>query len=71
MSSCITPTEPGLWRPVAETTEDSAPWSRGLQQEKPPLWEARTPQLESSPHQLQLEKSLSGNEDPAQPKINK
>ena len=28
-------------------------------------------QLESSPHALQLEKSLCGNEDPAQPKINK
>ena len=33
--------------------------------------EAHTWQLESSPHLPQLEKSLSANEDPAQPKISK
>ena len=41
------------------------------QQNKPPKWESRTPQLESSPHFPRLEKSLCGNEDPAQPKTNK
>ena len=30
--------------------------------------EARAPQLGSSPHYPQLEKSLGSNEDPAQPK---
>jgi len=30
-----------------------------------------SPELESSPHLPQLEKSLFSNEDPAQPKINK
>ena len=40
-------------------------------QEKPPKWELHTLQLESSPHVLQVEKSLHSNEDPAQPKINK
>ena len=33
--------------------------------------EKPTPQLESSLHSLQLEKSLCDNEDSAQPKINK
>ena len=32
--------------------------------------EAHVPQLERSPHSLQLEKSLHSNKDPAQPKIN-
>ena len=35
-----------------------------------PQWEIHTPWLESDPHLLQLEKSLSSSEDPAQPKIN-
>ena len=41
-----------------------------LQQEWPPQWEAYVLHLESSPGLQQLEKSLSSNEDPAQPKIN-
>ena len=41
------------------------------QQEKPLQWEACTPQLESSLCLPQLEKNMCGNEDPAQPKINK
>ena len=41
------------------------------QQEKPPQWEAQATQLKSSPCSLQLEKSLSGRGDPAQPKIRK
>ena len=48
-----------------------SPRARALQQEKPLQWEACTPQLESSPRWLQLEKSPWGNEDPVQPKINK
>ena len=39
------------------------------QQEKAPQWEACIPQLDRSPHSPQLEKSLCGNQDPAQPKI--
>ena len=37
--------------------------------EKPVQWEARGPQLESSPRSSQLEKSPLSNQDPAQPKI--
>ena len=44
-------------------------WSQCPQQEKPPQWEARVPQLESSPHSLQLGKALlSSNKDPPQQK---
>ena len=42
----------------------ACPRGRALHQEKPP-------QLESSPHSLQLGKSPHSNKDPAQPKINK
>ena len=48
-----------------------SPRAHPLQQEKPAQWEARAPQLGSSPHLPQLEKSPSSNEEPAQPKINK
>ena len=46
------------------------PRAQAQQQEKPLQWEAYVLQLESSPHSLQLEKSLRSNEDPAQSKIN-
>ena len=36
-----------------------------VQQEKPPEWEVRAPQLESSPYSPQLQESLCSNEDPA------
>ena len=39
------------------------------QQENSLQWEAHTPQLDSSPHWTQLEKSLCSKEDPAQPEI--
>ena len=39
------------------------------QQEKPPWGEVHAPQLVSSSHSRQLEKSPHGNEDPAQPKM--
>ena len=42
-----------LW---AETTEAQVPRALAPQQEKPPKWEAYTPQLESSPCSPQLEK---------------
>ena len=48
----------------------SCPGAR-VSQEKPQKWEAWAPQLESSPHSLQLEKSPCSNEDLAQPNINK
>ena len=40
-----------------------------LQQEKPPQWEALTPQLASSPHSPQL--PMHSNKDTVQPEINK
>ena len=45
------------------------PTACALQQEKSLQWEAQALQLESSPGSPQLEKSLSGSEDPARPKI--
>ena len=45
------------------------PRARVPHQEKPSKWEARAPQLESSPHLPQLEKSPHSNKDPALPKI--
>ena len=48
-----------LLSPRATATEAHAP-----QQEKPPQWEACSPQLERSPHLLQGEKSPRGNKDP-------
>ena len=47
------------------------PRACALQQETPLTEEARAPQLERSPHLLQLEKSPHSNKDPAQPKINR
>ena len=43
--------------PCAATTEAHGPQAHALQQEKPSQWEALTPQLESSPRSLQLEKA--------------
>ena len=40
-----------------------------LPNRRPPQWEARTPQLESSFLSLQLEKLLHSNKDPSQTKI--
>ena len=57
------------WEP--QNTAARTPTARALQREEPPQWEARAPQLERSPHSLQLENSLCDNEDPVQPKLNK
>ena len=43
--------------PAAMTTEPTCPRAYALQQKKPLQWEAHPPQLESSPHSLQLEKA--------------
>ena len=43
--------------PWATTTEASVPRACVPQRERPPQWEAHTPQLERGPHSLQLEKS--------------
>ena len=49
------------WARAPWILEPTCPRACGLQQEKPPQWEARAPQLE---------KSLCSNEDPAEPKTN-
>ena len=41
-----------------------------LQQEKPPQWKARVPQLQRSARLLHLEKARTLHEDPVQPKVN-
>ena len=63
--------EPGscnCWAHVPQLRKPTHPRA-STPQEKPPQWEARAPQLESSPHSPQLEKSLCSNDDSAQPKI--
>ena len=52
----------GLLSPVC-CTAACVPRACALQQEKPPHWEAQAPQLESSPHSVQVEKSLHSKED--------
>ena len=52
-----TTSEPLLQSPGATTTEAQAPRAHTPQQEKPLQWKAYAPQLESSPHSLQLEKA--------------
>ena len=41
--------EPQLLGPCATTTESRVPRAHAPQQEKPPLWEARTPQQRVAP----------------------
>ena len=65
--------EPGshsYWAQVLHLLKPAHPRARALQQEKLPRWDAWAPQLESSPHSWQPEKSPHSKEDPAQPKIN-
>ena len=50
--------EPGscnYWAHVLQLLKPEHPEDYALQQEKPPQWEARSPQLESGPHSLQLQ----------------
>ena len=64
--------EPALWSSgaISATLQELA-CSRAcvLQWEKPLQGEARALQLDSSPHSMELEKSIRSNEDPAQTKI--
>ena len=64
------PTGHGTTKPMNHNYWSPSPRARALQQEKPPQWEAHTPQLESSPHSLQLEKAQAamgeGNGTPLQ-----
>ena len=68
-----------LWSPGAATAEPTCHnyWSPGalepvLHTREATMWKACTPQLENSPHSLQLGKNPCSNKDPAQPKqINK
>ena len=73
LNPCTTTIEPVPKRLGAATTEACAARACALQQEKPPQWDAHTLQLESSPQSTRYNyrKSLSSNEDPVQPKINK
>ena len=61
LSLCSRAREPQLLKP--EHPRARAP------PEKPPQWEAHTPQLKSSPCLPQLEKSLHSNKDPTEPQI--
>ena len=72
---CATNTEPVLWSPGAATTEPCGvttethpPWSHVAQQEKPVRQDVRRLHLEGRLHSPPPEKSLSSEEDPAQPK---
>ena len=55
----------------ARALKSLSPQACAPQQKKPPQREACALQLQSSHHSQQLEKSLQGNKDPAEPKINK
>ena len=54
---------PQLLSPHATTTEAHTPRAHALQQEKPPQWEARTPQ-QSCPRSPQLEKAHAQQQRP-------
>ena len=64
-------TEPVLraWKP--QVLKPVHPRDCALKLEKSLQWEACTPQLESNPHSVQLEKSLPSNIGPVQPEMNK
>jgi len=53
------------WAHVLQLLKAEHSRACALQWEKPPQWEAHPLHLESSPHLLQLEKSLCANTDPA------
>ena len=69
LSQYSTTADPVLYSLEATIIESMCPRFWAPQQEKPAQWEAHTPQLESNPNSLQLEKSLH-SKDPVQPKIN-
>ena len=56
--------EPGshnYWAHVLQLLKPVHPRARAPQQEKPPQWEVRAPQLQNCPHSLQLETQHSWN----------
>lgn len=55
------------WKP--QQLKPELPRTHTPEQEKPLQWNAHTPKLVRSSHSPQLEKSLHGNQDPAQPNI--
>ena len=63
--ACSKACDPQLLGSCAATTEAHAPRTCVLQLEKPPWWEAHVPQLESSPHLLQVEKALAQQQRPS------
>ena len=60
---------PQVLNPRAATTEACLPRSRAPQQEKPPQWEAETPQRRVDLARRNWRKPAQSNEDPTQPKI--
>ena len=61
----------GAQEPRRPLQKPTCPRARARQQEKPPQWGALHTARKSGPHSSQLEKSLSINEVPAQPKMDK
>ena len=59
------------WTHMPQLLKLTCPRAHGLQQEKPPQWEAHALQIESSPHSPQLKESPCCNEDPTLPNIKK
>ena len=57
--------------PGATAIEPTCPEGSGPQQERPLLWEAHTPQLESGPHSLLLEKCPCSKQQRPNTAINK
>ena len=53
----LEPTRHNYWNPRATTTEAHEPRARAPQQEKPPQWEAHTPQRRVAPTRRSLEKA--------------
>ena len=62
--------EPTLWSQEPEPPKPARPRARVPHREKPPQWEARALQLESSLASTHWRKPACHNEDPVQPKIN-
>ena len=61
----LEPENQNYWAHVQQLLKPTHPRACAQKQEKPPQWEASTPQLESGPRSPQLEKSLHINKDPA------
>ena len=58
LQNCILePASHNYWACMTQLLKPMCPTAHILQQEKPVQWEAHAPQLESSPHLLQLEKA--------------